>query len=261
MAIITLTSDWGTSDYYLAAVKGAILSQLPDAVIVDISHHIKPFDIESAAFTVRNCFRSFPPGTIHILAMNTEESVEHPHIVVRSGNHYLIGADNGIFNMVLGDDVDEVYELDIIQDSGYFTFSTRDRFVKAAVGIARGLPLSDLGDQREGITKRMLLSPAYTNDNITGIVVHVDAYENAITNISQTLFNQVGQKRRFEIRTSGYILNKIHLGYTDVGIAKLVALFGTHGMLEIAVNHGNAASLCGLWRDTQVRIEFFNDHR
>ncbi len=261
MAIITLTSDWGTSDYYLAAVKGAILSQLPDAVIVDISHHINQFDLESAAFTVRNCFRSFPPGTIHILAVNTEESVHQPHIVVRSGVHYLIGADNGIFNMVLGEAVDEVYELDIIQDSGYFTFSTRDRFVKAAVRIARGLPLSELGDRREGITKRMLLSPAYTSDNITGIVVHVDAYENAITNISQELFRQIGRKRPFEIRFSGYTLTKIHLGYMDESIANLVALFGTHGMLEIALNQGKAASLCGLWRNTQVRVEFFNDLR
>ncbi len=99
MSIITLTSDWGgTSDYYLAAVKGTILSQLPDVNIVDISHHIQAFDVEGgAAFTIRNSYQSFPQGTVHIIGLNSEESLESPHIIVQVAGQYFIGADNGIF--------------------------------------------------------------------------------------------------------------------------------------------------------------------
>lgn len=260
MAIITLTSDWGTSDYYLAAVKGTILSQLPDAIIVDISHHIKQFDIEGAAFTIRNSYKNFPPGTIHIVAVNTEESIEHPHVAIRSGHHYFIGTDNGIFSMILGDAIDEAAEIDIPQDSDFFTFSTRDRFVKAAVQISKGVQVSELGETRENITSKLLFQPVKSQDQIRGMVIHIDAYENAITNISYCLFKEMKKQRAFEIYFAGYRIKKIQTGYMDVGVADLLALFGTHGMLEIAMNQGAAASLCGLSRNTPVTIDFFNPH-
>lgn len=257
MAIITLTSDWGTSDYYLAAVKGTILSQLPDAIIVDISHHIKQFDIEGAAFTIRNSYKSFPPGTIHIVAINTEESIEHPHIAIRSGDHFFIGTDNGIFSMILGDTIDEAAEIDIPQDSDFFTFSTRDRFVKAAVQLAKGIAVADLGEARKQITPRILFEPVSGPDQIKGMIMHIDAYENAITNIPYKLFKSIRKQRQFEIYFAGYRIQKIQTGYMDVGVADLLALFGTHGMLEIAINQGKAASLCGLERYTPVSIRFF----
>lgn len=257
MAIITLTSDWGTSDYYLAAVKGTILTQLPGAVIVDISHHIKQFDLEAAAFTVRNSYKNFPPGTIHIVAVNTEESIEHPHVAIRSGDHYFIGTDNGIFSMILGEAIHEAAEIDIPQDSDFFTFSTRDRFVKAAVQLARGVPVSSLGEAREKITSKLLFEPVSGPDYIKGMVMHIDAYENAITNIPFKLFKEIRRQKAFEIYFAGYRLQKIQTGYMDVGVADILAIFGTHGMLEIAMNQGKAASLCGLERYTPVSIRFF----
>lgn len=257
MAIITLTSDWGTSDYYLAAVKGTILSHLPDAKIIDISHHIKQFDLEGAAFTIRNCYHNFPVGTIHIVAINTEESIEHPHVAMQYKGHYFIGTDNGIFSMIFGEDPEEMAEIDIPQDSDFFTFSTRDRFVKAAVEIVRGTPIKNLGEAREGLTKRLLFKPTIVENAIKGMVIHIDAYENAITNIPYNLFKQERRGRNFEIYFAGYRLQKIQEGYMDVGVADLLAIFGTHGMLEIAMNQGKAASLCGLERNTPVNINFF----
>lgn len=256
MAIITLTSDWGTSDYYLAAVKGTILSQLPDAQIVDISHHIRPFDLESAAFTVRNCYRSFPPGTVHIIGINTEESVETPHIAIFANGHFFVGTDNGIFSMILGDEIDEIVELDIPQDSDFFTFSTRDRFVKAAVQIIKGVPLSSLGDPHEQLMQRILFQPTIDANTIKGMVIHIDAYENLITNITEKLFRSERKGRSFEIYFGGYKLYKIQSGYNDVGIADLLALFGAHGLLEIAINQGKAASLCGIERNNSVVVTF-----
>ena len=101
MAIITLTSDWGTKDYYVAAVKGTILSQLPAATIVDVTHEIEPFNVSQAGFTLKNCYRSFPPGTIHIIGVDTIESMECPHVVVKAEGQYFISTDNGIFSHIL----------------------------------------------------------------------------------------------------------------------------------------------------------------
>ncbi|PKP53636.1 MAG: hypothetical protein CVT92_03410 [Bacteroidetes bacterium HGW-Bacteroidetes-1] len=256
MAIITLTSDWGTSDYYLAAVKGTILSQIPNAIIVDISHHIRQFDLEGAAFTVKNCYQSFPKGTIHIVSVNTEESIERPHIAISHNGYYFIGTDNGLFSMILGDNVEDIVEIDIPQDTDFFTFSTRDRFVKAALKIMSGVPISSLGEPREKLTSRLLFEPTISSNSINGMVLHIDAYENAITNIPFSLFKQVRKGRAFEIHFAGYRLQKIQTGYMDVGIADLLSIFGTHGMLEIAMNQGRAASLCGLERYTTVTIRF-----
>ncbi len=259
MAIITLTSDWGTSDYYLAAVKGTILAQLPQVNIVDISHHIAAFDVESAAFTIRQCYRSFPEGTVHLIGVNSEESGDTPHKIVKAKGQYFIGADSGIFSMILDpDQIEEIVEIDIPQDSDFYTFSTRDRFVKAAVQLIKGAQLSDLGFEREEVNQRLPFQPATTADSIKGMVIHVDAYENLITNISAEVFREIRQNRPFEIYSSGYRIHKISEGYQDVEVADLVALFGSHGLLEIAINQGKASSLLGIKRNTSVFISFTN---
>lgn len=256
MAIITLTSDWGTSDFYIGAVKGKILSQLPGATIVDISHDINKFDLESAAFTFRNCYKEFPEGTVHIIAMNTIESVAQPHIAIRHNGSYFIGTDNGVFSMIFGEEVEEIVILSMDMDSDYFTFSTRDRFVKVAVQILQGAEFSKLGDNKESLVKCLLFEPTYSDDSIYGRVVHIDSYENAITNIPKAFFKQVSRGRPYAIYCAGYTMDRIYTSYIDVPIPKIVALFGTHGMLEIAVNHGKASSLCGIHRSTPVVITF-----
>lgn len=256
MAIITLTSDWGTADYYLAAVKGAILSRLPNATIVDISHHIHHFDLAGAAFTLRNCYRNFPQGTLHIVGVNTEESIENPHIALKANGHYFIGCDNGLFSMLLDEEPEEIVEIEVPQDSDFFTFSTRDRFVKVAVHILNGEPLDALGDRREKVNQKILFQPTVTDDAIKGLVMHIDAYGNLITNISHKLFKKVSRNRQFEVYFNTYKLKKIHTGYMDVPVPELVALFGSHGYLELAINQGNAATLCGMFRSSPVYINF-----
>lgn len=260
MAIITLISDWGQADWYVAAVKGAIYSALPDATIVDITHNIEPFDIRSAAFILGNCYKNFPKGTIHIVAVETEESEENPHIVVKADGQYFIGTDNDFFSLMLGNDAtyEAVYN-DVIQDSDYFTFATRDRFVKTAVMLAKGAPMSEIGKPYPKIKEKLAFLPTITADSIHGLVIFVDAYENLITNITQELFERVRAGRNFVVKLryrSYYEINTIGKSYQDVGIPDIVALFGTHGYLEIAINHGKAASLLGVGRDLPVDIVF-----
>ncbi len=256
MAIITLTSDWGTSDYYLAAVKGTIYAQLPDAIVVDISHDIRHFDLEGAAFTIRNCFQSFPKGTIHIIGVNSEESMDIPHLAIEAKGHYFIGADTGIFSMILGEVPNQMFHLDIPADTGYFTFSTRDRFVKAAIHIAKGLPIDQLGDACEQLNAKLLFQPTIDNKSIKGMVIYIDTYGNLITNISEKLFRFEQRARAFEIAFNTYKVKRIHTSYLDVAVPDHLALFGSHGFLEIALNQGNAALLLGMGRNSPVQVNF-----
>lgn len=259
MAIITLTSDWGLSDYYLPVVKGAIYSALPNVNIVDITHNVEHFNIKSAAFVIKNCYKNFPKGTIHIVAIDTEESSDNPHVVVKANGHYFVGTDNSIFSLIVAEDAYEAVIIDVIQDTDFFTFSTRDRFVKVAVMLHNGAQLSDIGKPYE-IKEMIEFHPSYDENSIHGLVYYIDTYENLITNISRELFEKVSAGRVFTIKfcASIYRIDKIAKGYQDEEESNLVALFGTHGFLEIAINKGKAASLLGAECESAVDIYFEN---
>ena len=258
MAIITLTSDWGSTDYYAAAVKGVILSLMPNVTIVDITHNINPFNVAQAGFTLHNCYRNFPEGTIHIIAVETEESKDRPHVVVKANGHYFISTDNGIFSHVLDGSFEEAVILDTPQDTDYYTFSTRDRFAKAAVRIAKGEPLSALGPRREFLNDGGAFRPVVKGNVIEGIVMHIDSYDNLITNITETLFDEVGKDRDFIIKVKGdlYTIDELSVSYDDVDQLDPVAFFGSHGYLEIALNHARMASLWGIELRSPIQVVF-----
>lgn len=258
MAIITLTSDWGTSDYYAAAVKGVILSQLPNANIVEITHDIAPFNIVQAGFTLHNCYRNFPEGTIHIIAVEAIESDVNPHVVVKAHGQYFISTDNGIFSHILDGDYEEAVYIDVEQDTDFFTFATRDRFAKVAVMIAKGEPLSNIGAKRVKLNDGGSFCAIVKNNVIEGIVMHIDSYDNLITNISKEMFEAVGKGRDFVIKVKGdlYTIDEISECYDDVDTLDPVALFGSHGYLEIALNHAKMASLWGIELRSTIQVVF-----
>ncbi|MCK4679155.1 MAG: SAM-dependent chlorinase/fluorinase [Bacteroidales bacterium] len=258
MPIITLISDWGCKDPYLASVKGTILKQLPETVIVDISHDIPPFDINQASFILKNSYKAFPPKTIHIIAINSEASIETPHTVVEYDEHFFIGADNGIFPLVMDGEPTKIVELEIFQDSDYFTFSSRDVFVKAAIHIANTGKPEDLGTIKTKLNERISFKPVVEENIIRGKVIYIDSFENLITNITEKQFNKIRNGKKFEItfRTPGYVINTICDSYSDVPAGEMLAIFGSTGFLEIAMNKGNASSLLGMDLDEIVRVEF-----
>lgn len=258
MAIITLTSDWGLSDYYVGAVKGVIYSYCPQAIIVDITHNITPFDLKNAGFIVKNCYKNFPEGTIHILGIDTEESDEFSHIVVKADGHYFIGCDNGIFSIIIGDTPYEAVTIEIPQDTGYFTFSSRDRFAKVASMLASGCQLSEIGNPHNSLKIIFPLQPTYNANFIHGYVIYIDNYQNLITNISKELFDKVRNKRDFNITFTNinYVIKDILNCYRDAKDVSIMALFGSHGFLEIAINRGNASELLGLNIDSDVFVKF-----
>ena len=258
MTIITLISDWGLNSHYRASVKGSILRQIPDARIVDITHTLPAFDIMSCSFILKNTYPDFPPATIHIVAVNTEASMQSPHIVLKVNDMYFIGADNGVFSLLFEGQEFDAVELDILQDSDYFTFSTRDVFVKAAALIAGGKKLSSLGSPYKKLRKMIAFQPIITENRIEGKVIFVDDYENVFVNIDKATFRKVGKGRSYTIkfRTPGYAISTLRTSYSDVDQGERLALFGSTGFLEIAINQGKASSLLGLEVTDSVIIEF-----
>jgi S-adenosyl-L-methionine hydrolase (adenosine-forming) len=257
MAIITLTSDWGTRDHYTASVKGAILRQLPDAVIVDISHAIQPYNLNQAAFIVRNSYRNFPEGTIHILCIIEEASIESPHTLVFQDGHYFIGADNGIFSLIFDQKPEQVIELDVIQDSNYFTFPGRDVFAKVACHIAQGKPITELGHPKKSVMEKLTLRPVVDPNYIKGVVIYNDNYGNAYTNITESLFSEVVQKRKFAVTflSRNNNIRTISKSFMDVPPGEMLALFAATGHLVIAQRNSKASELLGLKPDVKVTVE------
>lgn len=267
MAIITLISDMGTRDHYVASVKGKILTQYPEVRIVDITHHIRPFDIAQAAFVLKQTWRDFPVGTIHIIGVSPEMTDDIAHLIVQIDGHYFIGADNGIFSLLFERYPDEVLELNLNQDRDELTFPTRDLFVTAATHLARGGTPEVIGKRREGVKQAEAIKPVVERNLIKGKVLYIDSYGNAITNISKQLFKEVQKEREFSItfKKSSFEIKRLHDHYGAVSEGQNVALFGTSGELEIAVNKGapgnggGASQLFGLKVDDIIRVEFYDD--
>jgi hypothetical protein len=266
MSILTLTTDLGTKDYYLAAVKAAVYTQIPELKIVDITHNIPAFDISKAAFALRNVWRDFPQGTIHILGVDTQWSKSAPWIVLRKAGQYFIGTDNGVFSLLfdLGEAEEaEVYILRVEGDEA-LGFPTKTIFIPAAAAIASGKPLESLGERCNGYRVRPAIHPVVEFDNIRGMVIYVDSYGNVITNITHKLFEQEVGNKPFSIvlRRGDRDLKRISRSYGEVMEGEKVATFTSAGYLEIAINRGvegsggGASSLLGLSENDIVRIEF-----
>ncbi|MGM0566432.1 MAG: SAM hydrolase/SAM-dependent halogenase family protein [Bacteroidota bacterium] len=256
--IITLTTDWGTRDFYVGAVKGKLLQKIPSANIIDISHHIAPHDIIHASFVLKNILSCYPENTIHIIGVDTNESSDTPHAIVKWHNQYFIGTDNGIFSLISEEHPEEIIHLDIHQESDYFTFPARDLFCKAAALLTEGHSLDSLGYEATSLKKLQTFQPVVSENMIRAKVIHIDRYKNLITNIHHQTFNNVGKNKAFELHfhNKQYNIEKLHTSYNEVNEAEMMALFGTSGFLEIALNRGKASELLGMGLDSPVIVEF-----
>ena len=254
----------GTRDHYVSAVKGAIYSQLEEARIVDISHHLTRFDIAQCAFLLRNSYKEFPKGTVHIIGVDPEASVDRAHMLVECDGHYFIGADNGIFSILFDKIPENIFELNISQDSDDLTFPVKDVFTKAACHLARGGTPEIIGIRKSAVKQKQMYRPILEESLIRGTVIYIDSYGNVITNITKSLFQQVSKGRSFSIlfRSSAYSIDKISRKYSQVPEGEKIALFGSSEHLEIAINNGvegaggGANKLFGLKMYDTVTIQF-----
>lgn len=256
--IITLTTDWGMRDFYTGAVKGKLLSKMPHAQVVDISHQIAPHDIIHASFVLKNAFPQFPEGTIHLIGVDNNTTYEQPHTLIKTQGQYFIGTDNGIFSLMFRQKPETIIHIDTHQESDYFTFPVRDLFCKVAAELIQGKPPGYFGNEADQIRELQAFQPVILNNTIKAKVIHVDRYKNLITNISLDTFQKVGKGKPFVIHFHGGRFNIQHINteYNEVNEAEIVAIFGSSGFLEIALNKGKASELLGMDLDSPVILEF-----
>ena len=260
MAIITLTTDWKSDDYYTAAVKGCILSNCNTATVVDINRQVSLFNTAQAAFILKNSFFHFPKGTVHIVDVNSEISEQSSHIAVKYNDHFFIGTDNGGFGLIFSEAIETIVKIVKFRSQQNQTFPAIDVFAPAAAFLANGNKISDLGTDLKVINRQTPILPTIGDAYIVGSVVYIDSYQNIITNVTNELFDQVGKGRRFEIlvQSNHYKITRINKTYNETSSGELLAVFNSAELMEIAINRGNIAELLNLSINSNIRVKFFD---
>jgi S-adenosylmethionine hydrolase len=254
MALVTFISDFGDQDYYVPAVKAKMLAINPQLSIIDLSHQINKFDLEQAAFLLKASFRGFPKGTVHLIAVNTTGEMTEGYIGAKLEEHIFIAPNNGILSLIADKEPGILVKFaDIhLQES---SFPTKDILAPIAAKVASGAAIHDFGGPIDQIRKIMPRHPKATKEFITGHVVRVDRYGNAITNIKKELFDKLNPGR-FTIEIGRESLDHLHSGFENVDQGDCFAYFNSLGLLEIAINQGDASSLLGLRFESKVSIFF-----
>lgn len=274
MSIITLTTDYGLKDHFVGSLKGKLLSEFPEAIIIDISHNIDAFNIAEAAYIVGAAYSSFPKGTVHLIGVDIERNAENQHIAMQWNDQYFVCADNGILSMLVQKIVPQKLVAINIHDRLPNDATDLDVFVKVACHVAKGGLLNVIGKEIATI-KEVTELQAITQDNqIKGHVIYSDHLGNVVTNIAKKLFLEMGKGRPYEIKFKNQTIKTILPKYSDIGIAssyplkyyegEKLAIFNEAGFLEIAIFRsnpetvGSAASLLGLSYRDVVTIDFKN---
>jgi S-adenosylmethionine hydrolase len=247
LPVITLLTDFGTADYFVAAVKGAILTINPHVSLVDITHEVAPQDIEAGAFTLLTCYRDFPEGTIHMAVVDPGVGSARRPIVVSAGSHYFVGPDNGLFSYVY--DSEPSHQTYHLTNNKYFrespssTFHGRDIFAPVAAALSTGVKPGAFGPRIKDEVRLASLSPVKQSDgSVTGRIIHIDHFGNCITNFTHA---DLPDSSQIKLRVKRKVVRTLRKFFTDDHGSKddLFAICGSAGFLELACNGGSAAAL------------------
>jgi S-adenosylmethionine hydrolase len=256
MPIITLTTDFGTRDHFVAAMKGVILSIAPKATIVDITHEIAPFAIAEAAFTIAEAWRWFPKKSIHVAVVDPGVGSTRRPILVESGGHYFIGPDNGILPRDGKAKIRQLKAVKYFSKETSQTFHGRDVFAPAAAHLAAGIRPSALGPLIADSIRSTTDQPTRTGTRTwSGTVLKVDRFGNLITNFHIAEFPDL-IRRPIDILAGIHQVDYLVRSYAEATPGEAVAIIGSSGYLEIVVNQDSAAKLlgCGAGSPIELRI-------
>ena len=254
MSLITIISDFGYSDHYAAALKASIYKLNSNLNVVDITHDIKKNNISHAAYSIRNVYKDFPDGSIHIICVKASEKKERI-VVVKMNEHYFISYDTGIFSLI---DLKENYTAVSIDYSILSSFPEKSIMGPIAVKLAVNNDISTIGKPIMNLNKRFFATVNISSNNLKGNILRIDHYGNLITNIHLDNFNKLIDKNseNFEIIIGIEKLIEINKTYSDVNAGELFALFNSNQFLEIGMNLGDASKLLGMKEDDPISINF-----
>jgi S-adenosyl-L-methionine hydrolase (adenosine-forming) len=247
MPLLTLTSDIGSQDYLVGAVKAQLLKINPDFNLVDISHQISPFNYPQAAYVCRSAINHFPDHTCHIILVNLFEQKPERLLLAFHNNQYLLCADNGLLTMILEETPELVIGIPLDKTAIKNTLYCTEVFGRTVNRLVQGESIKNIGEPDITIIEKNPLRPLLSEAWIEGQIIFIDNFENVIVNITREQFEQQRRGRSFRIVFKrDEQIDHISESYADVAEGEKLALFNSAGYLEIAINKGNAAGLFGL---------------
>ena len=257
MPCITLTTDFGTRDWFVGAMKGVILGLNPVAKIIDLTHDIPPGDIRAGAFALAASCRFFPKHTIHLAVVDPGVGSGRGAIVIRTRNHTFVGPDNGLLSWAAAKE--NIQAIRSLENERYFirpisrTFHGRDIFAPVAAHLSCGLPLHRLGPAQKGYVRLKWPVPRRSRAGFEGEVIYIDGFGNAITTLGNSLAPG-GSRGVIEIRVKRPRVCSLEACYEAARAGELVAVPGSSGLIEIAVNGGSAQEATRLTVGTKVLL-------
>ncbi|MFL6257454.1 MAG: S-adenosyl-l-methionine hydroxide adenosyltransferase family protein [Pyrinomonadaceae bacterium] len=259
--IVTLLTDFGTADYFAGALRGAVLASNPEAQVVDITHEVPPYDVEAGAFTLRAAFETFPAGTVHVAVVDPGVGSARRAIAVEGRGHTFVGPDNGLFGLVY----ERIGTFRVFQltNAKYFrrevsqTFHGRDIFAPVGGALSRGVRAEELGPE---VFDFVRLSSAAVEraagGTLVGAVLHVDRFGNLVTNITPEELDDEAFARGARLLVAGREVRRFRRFFAEEveGAGEPFAVWGSAGLLEVAIFRDSAARVLGVKRGDKVEV-------
>jgi S-adenosylmethionine hydrolase len=255
MPLISLTTDFGAEDFYVALLKARILDHVEDAVFIDVSHRIQAFDINEAAYVLGNVYDKFPKGTIHLVIVNWFMDQKDSFLLFRWKEHYFLGPNNGLFSLMFpGLKHEQIFELPV---DSHEEIGLQNAFARCIRNILDDQELVGFGSLKDQYQERISIQPVISESHIRGTVIHIDHFENVIINVRKSQFEKVRKGRNFYLYYDPkHPLTEVSQSYSDVGVGDVLCLFNSAGFLELSINMGKASSMLGLKKDDTIQIDF-----
>ena len=256
--IITLLTDFGTKDLYVASIKGVILNINPHCTLVDITHEVRPHDIEEGAFILANTYSYFPKGTIHLSIVDPGVGGTRKPIFLVTQNYFFIGPDNGLFTFVA--QREKIKQVVVLSKQKYFlpkvskTFHGRDIFAPVAAHLSLGIKPIAFGYEINSLKKIKFQKAIIKEGKLLGEIYHIDTFGNLVTNVDKEKLFRFIKDRPFVILAGGKIIRDLKKGYWEGKKGKLIALLGSSGLLEISVREGSAQKMLKVKKRSPVIV-------
>jgi S-adenosylmethionine hydrolase len=249
MPVITFSSDIGLNDYLVGAIKGQLISLIPECNIADISHQLSPYDYQQAAYVCGNAFKYFPAGTFHIIMVNFFEKPPTHVLLAEHNKQYIICPDNGMLTMIVKQKPEKIYAVNTNMEGKRSLLDCTLIIAQTIQNISRNGATDNIVAVT-AIDEKYPMRSAVGNDWIDSQIIYIDNFENVVLNLTKEEFEEIRRNRKFKIvlmRNSEFI-TKISDHYASVQPGENLAFFNAAGYLEIAINKGNVAGLFGLQR-------------
>jgi len=261
LGLITLLTDFGDRDWFVASMKGVILTINPHATIVDLSHHVPPYSVEDAAYLLRSCYRYFPEGTVHVAVVDPGVGSVRRPLIAQSDHSFFLAPDNGLLTPILAEDSEmEVREIENVEyrlTSPGRTFDGRDLFAPAAAWLSRQQPFASFGRPIDDYKTFTISMPKWEAMALVGEIVYVDRFGNLISNFTPHHVKEIRDSTKRPdalIRIAGHTIDGLVSSYAEGSKVKPSALINSNGAIEVFVKEGSAAQWLKIGRGEPVAL-------